>query len=114
MPSTVPLNESGQVTLDGSGNGFVALGPLYTAQTWVPTQLNVNANVAPLIEPTFKYYRGTAGPSNYLGGTYTGSNDSTDISGITINPGEKIYGVWSGGSPGTLMAMTLQGTINIP
>lgn len=114
---TLPLNESGQVFLDGSGNGFVALGPSYTAQTWIPTQLTVSItppNPATFIEPQFKYYRGVAGPTNVLGGTYTGSNDSTDISGIVINPGEKIYGVWTGGSPNVLAVMTLQGTMQIP
>jgi len=114
MPNTLPLAESGQVTLDGSGNGFVALGPLYTAQTWVPSQLTVSITPPPAIEPQFKYYRGTAGPTSILGGTYTGSNDSTDISGITLNPGEKIYGVWLGGSPGVLAVMTLFGEMHIP
>lgn len=114
MPQTLPLNEQGQVTLDGSGNGFVALGPAYTAQTWIPSQLTVTVIPTPAIEPTFKYYRGTAGPTNILGGTYTGSNDSTDISGVVLNPGEKIYGVWTGSSPGGVAVMAIQGQMQIP
>ena len=111
----LPLNEQGTVTLDGTGSGFIALGPSYTAQTWKPLQLNVLITPQPTNEPVFKYYRGTAGPTSFLGGTYTGSNDSTDVRGVVLNPGEKIYGVWTGqGTPGGVASMTIQGTMEIP
>jgi len=115
MTQTLPLNEQATVTLDGTGSGFVALGPTYTMQTWKPRQLNVLVSPAPLNEPTFKYYRGTAGPTSFLGGTYTGSNDSTDVVGVVLNPGEKIFGVWTGtGTAGGVASMTVQGDMEIP
>jgi hypothetical protein len=114
MPQT-DLNESAQVTLDGSGNGFVTLGPSYTYQTWYPTMVNVLITPPPAVEPTFKLYRGSAGPSSYIGGTYTGSNDSSDLNGVTLNPGEKLFGVWSlGGTPGGVASMTITGKISTP
>jgi hypothetical protein len=113
--ATLPLDEQGVVTLDGTGSGFVALGPAYSYQTWIPTQLNVQVSPSPLNEPTFKYYRGTSGPTSFLGGTYTGSNDSTDIRGLTLHPGEKIFGVWTGtGTAGGVASMSIQGTKEIP
>lgn len=114
MPQT-DLNEFAQVTLDGSGAGVVTLGPLYTYQTWYPESVNVLITPAPAIEPTFKLYRGTAAPSSYLGGTYTGSNDSTILSGVTLNPGEKLFGIWAGGgTPGGVASMTIQGKLKTP
>lgn len=111
----LPLNEQGTVTLDANGSGFIALGPSYTAQTWIPTQLTVLVTPAPANEPVFKYYRGTAGPTSILGGTYTGSNDTTDINGIELNPGEKIYGVWTGqGTPGGVASMVINGRMRVP
>jgi len=110
----IDLDESAQVTLDGSGNGAVAIGPSYSYQTWYPTQINVlvTSNVK---EPVFKYYRGrTAGQLNYLGGTYTGSNDSSDINGQTLHPGDTFYCVWTGGDAGAVASVSLSGTKEVP
>lgn len=114
MP-TLPLDESAQVILDGTGSGFVALGPLYTMQTWMPDQLAVLVTPSPANEPTFRFYRGTSGPSSFIDGTYTGSNDTTDLRGVVLNSGEKIYGVWTGfGTAGGVASMTLRGQKVIP
>lgn len=114
MAQTLPLDEFGQVTLDGSGNGAVRIGPLYSYQTWKPTQINVVVSTNTK-EPVFKYYRGTsAGGANFLGGTYTGSNDSSDISGQILHPGESFFCQWTGGDAGALATVTLNGTKEIP
>lgn len=110
MTSTV-LNESAQVTLDGSGNGALAIGPTNSAQTWIPTQINVNVTTNTK-EPVFKYYRGrSVGNLSYLGGTYTGSNDSSDINGQILHPGETFYCVWTAGDPGAIASVSLNGTM---
>jgi len=110
---TVPLNESGSVTLDGSGNGTVRIGPANQFQTWVvstiSTVVSSNAN-----EPVFKAYRGnTPDQSAFIDGTFTGSSDSTNVS-LTLYPGMKITGVWKGGDPGATATMTLIGDNQVP
>lgn len=112
--TTLPLDESKQITLDGSGNGAVTIGPSYSYQTWIPTQINVLVT-SNNKEPQFKYYRGsTVGLTNFLGGTYTGSNDQSDISGQILQPGEVFLCVWTGGDPGAIASVGLNGTKEIP
>lgn len=109
--TTTILNESAQVTLDGSGNGALTIGPLYSAQTWIPTQINVQVTTD-VKEPVFKYYRGrSVGNLAYLGGTNTGSNDNSDINGQTLHPGETFYCVWTGGDAGAIASVSLNGTM---
>jgi hypothetical protein len=110
MPE-VNLFESAQVTLDSNGNGALAIGPSNAAQTWIPTQINVQVT-SNTKEPLFKYYRGrSAGNLNYLGGTTTGSNDQSDIAGQILFPGDSFYCVWTGGDAGAIASVSLNGTM---
>jgi membrane peptidoglycan carboxypeptidase len=106
-----PLNEIAQVVLDGSGNGTVTMGPTNAFQCWKPSNAAcaVSTNVK---EPTFTLYSGRAGSNaNRYGGTYTGSNDNTDISGMVLYPGSVVTGVWTGGDVGGLATLTLSGDV---
>lgn len=118
MPQVI-LNEAGQTTLDGSGNGAVTIGPSNSYQTWKPTGISVQVITTTgtiVKEPVFKYYRGrSAGPLNFLGGTFTGSNDSSDIpAGQILHPGETFYCVWTGGDAGATASVILSGTMDVP
>jgi len=105
------LDESAQTTLDGSGNGFVLLGPTNPATRWIPAYMSVTVSSNNL-EPQFKFYLGnSAGPSTYKGGTNTGSNDTTDIAGIILNPGQKLYCVWTAGDPGAQASAVIGGRL---
>jgi hypothetical protein len=107
----LPLNESVSVTLDGNGNGTVRLGPSNASQQWVPSNAacSVTSNVS---EPIFVLYNGSASNANRIGGTYTGSNDNTDVSGVTLYPGSVFTGVWTNGDPGATATLSLQGAVN--
>jgi hypothetical protein len=105
------LDEALQITLDSNGNGALAIGPYNSAQTWIPTQINVQVT-SNVKEPGFKYYRGrSAGITNYLGGTTTGSNDQSVISGQILHPGETFYCVWTAGDAGAIASVSLNGTM---
>lgn len=106
------LNESFQTTLNGSGNGTLTIGPQYTYQTWVPTLISVSLS-SNVKEPVLKYYRGRS-IGSILGGTYTPSNDQSDVSGQILNPGETFFFVWTGGDAGATAFVTLNGDIQIP
>lgn len=105
------LYESVSVTLDGSGNGTVRLGPSNSFQQWVPSNVAcaVSSNTA---EPVFVCYNGTPSNANRIGGTYTGSNDSDSITDVVLYPGSYLTGVWTGGDAGAIATMTIQGTVN--
>lgn len=110
MP-TSPLDESRQTVLDGSGNGALTIGPVNAAQTWIPSMLGVQVS-SNTNEPLFKFYRGrSAGPTSYIGGTSTGSNDNTDIQGIILHPGETFFCVWTGGDAGAVASVSLNGQL---
>lgn len=107
----LPLNESASVVLDGSGGGTVRLGPSNASQQWVPSNAacSVTSNTS---EPVFVLYNGSPSNANRIGGTYTGSNDNTDVNGVTMYPGSVLTGVWSGGDAGATATLTIQGQVN--
>lgn len=107
----LPLNESATTVLDGTGSGVVRVGPSNSSQQWVPTNAacSTTTNVS---EPIFVLYNGTPSNANRIGGTYTGSNDNTDVSGVTLYPGSVLTGVWTGGDPGATATLSIQGQVN--
>lgn len=106
----LPLNESSSVVLDGNGNGLVRVGPSNASQQWVPSNAacSVDSNTK---EPVFVLYNGSPSNANRIGGTYTGSNDNTDVSGVTLYPGGVLTGVWTGGDAGARATLTVQGDV---
>jgi len=108
MPTTKPLNASGSVTLDATGSGLVDI-QVPTLQTWNVTRLGVlvssNTN-----EPTAKVYIDSEGPGNFLAGTYTGSNDSSDEN-QTLMPGQHLLCRWTGGDHGAVATLSVFGMV---
>ena len=118
---TVPLNESGSVRLDGSGNGTVRIGPDEPAARWLPTVASVSAlTAAPVVnEAQCLFYAGQAPVQQYfVDGTFSGSSgDSSDrITGRVISRTQLpyIWAVWTGGDPGAQATLSVSGTKEIP
>jgi len=115
-PSPVQLNltQRGQVTLDGSGNGAVQLGPDGPQEHWFPTLASVKVAQPVTNEAQCRIY---AGPSvndlYFVDGTLSGSTgDSTDrITGIEIARTQTpyIWAVWTGGDAGHVASLTVNG-----
>lgn len=109
----IPLQESASVTLDGSGNGTVSIGPSSQFQIWNVTNegCNVTSNTN---EPVFKLYKSSGiSAGAFLGGSNQGSNDSASID-VTLYSGMKLTGVWTGGDAGATATLALQGTMTVP
>lgn len=108
MPTTKPLNASGSVTLDSFGTGLVDI-LVPTLQTWTVTRLGVltSSNTS---EPTAKVYVDSEGPGNFLAGTYTGSNDSSDENQILM-PGQHLLCRWTGGDSGAVATLSVFGMV---
>lgn len=116
--TTLPLSESGEVTLDASGNGTVQIGPDGSGETWLPTIASVkcSSNTA---EAACKIYAGHhVSDQNYIDGTLSGSTgDSTgNIAGIQVAVTRQryVWAVWTGGDPGAQATLRLSGTKEIP
>lgn len=108
MVATLVLDVTAQVTLDATGFGRVRLGPTSTRQTW---QVNLAAvkTSTNVLEPTANLYLNSKASS--LGGTYTGSNDSTALDVVVRNG--FILCEWTGGDAGALATLNLHGAILI-
>jgi hypothetical protein len=113
MSQTLPLLEQNSVILNGAGNGAIIFQPQYTDQKWMPTGVSCQTTTN-VKEPIFKIYHGKSAGAALLDGTYTGSNDSTQIQNIIIYPGDGVYCAWTGGDAGAVASATISGTMEIP
>lgn len=110
-----PLNTFATAVLDSNGNGTAQATPppntRWTVQT-VGVQTNQNPNDPTQNIPTCNIYIGGAPISaNFVDGTFTGNQDSTDqTAGIPIYAGQSIYAVWANGPVGALATLSLYGT----
>lgn len=105
----VPLNQEASVTLDGSGNGTVQLGPRI-GQRWNVTNAAVLIANAVKVPQASWYAGGAPTPGNFVDGTFTGNLDATGrIANFTITPGSYVWAVWAGGDPGATATLSIIG-----
>lgn len=117
MTAQVPLSDFVQITLDGSGGGTARLGPRAHGQVWKPTVASIKmAGPTPAgLATCFVYAGGYVGDANFVDSTYDVNNDSTDrVTGQALALGQYVFAVWSGGNPGALATLTVNGTKEIP
>lgn len=110
----LPLNESGNVTLDQDGNGTVRMRPDEPATRWMPAVASVSCS-SKTSEAECKIYIGPNPSERYfVDGTVNGSSgDSSDrVSGSVISRTQMpyIWAVWAGGDPGAEATLVLTGT----
>lgn len=115
MSTSIPLSESIQITLDGSGNGSVLIGPTNPYQVWIPSMASIVVELGnSTVTPSFQLYQGNGANGQTLGGTYNGAQNSTSISGVTLYPGQKLFGQWTGGPAGAIAILSITGTMEVP
>jgi hypothetical protein len=108
------LNESISVTLDGSGNGTVKLGPVGHGVTWSVETASVGCSTN-VHEAQCKIYVGNDTSQRFFrDATLSGSTgDSTDRVTGTLRMNTFVWAVWSGGDPGAQGTLTIDGEVNI-
>jgi hypothetical protein len=112
--AALTLNETSSVTLDGSGNGTVRLGPASPNERWMPTLASVKVATA-AAEATCRIYIGPkASDDSFVDGTFSGSSgDATDrVTGYVIarTRDPYIWAVWAGGDPAAEATLVISGT----
>lgn len=114
--TTVLLNETITVTLNGSGNGTARTGPLSARSIWHPENVHVSANINPVNESQCRIYVGDLPiQGNYRDGTVSGSSgDSSDrVNASVVKCGQYVYAVWSGGDANVIATLNVTGTKDI-
>lgn len=107
----IQLAESGSVTLDASGNGTVTIGPYRANQVWKVSIISVMTSTATL-SPQARVYLGSR--ATYLGGTYTGDNDSSEYAQpVILRRGQQIIVDWTGGDVGATATVNLYGLAEV-
>jgi hypothetical protein len=109
MATTKPLNEGRSTTLSGAGTGVVDL-LVPKLQSWHVTRIAVLAS-SNTSEPTAKVYVDAESPANFLAGTYTGSNDSSDED-LWLMPGQHLICRWTGGDAAASCTLSVFGQVS--
>jgi hypothetical protein len=105
----VPLNVQTAVILDASGNGTAQIGPRI-GQRWNVTNAAVLIANAVKVPQASWYVGGAPIPGNFVDGTFTGNLDATGrIANFSINSGQYVFAVWTGGDVGATATLSLLG-----
>jgi hypothetical protein len=128
-------DETATVILDASGNGTAMITPgastvgggagagKYSGLTWDVIGVAVNvAPVPPATAPVLQAHCSTflsygvqsATPYDFHANTVTGSTGDIDTLITTIQPGDWITCIWTGGDSGAIATMRILGTVNPP
>jgi hypothetical protein len=99
------FSRTAQVVLDASGGGQASIFP--PGMDWVINLSTVSTSTAVKV-PTANVYRNFIAQANFVEGSYTGSNDSSDTR-IVLHAGEALICVWTGGDPGATAAFRVSG-----
>lgn len=109
--TTVALNESVSVTLDGSGNGTAHVGPRGMGTLWNPQVVSVKTSTSTSVPKCLVYAGAKVSDDAFVDGTYQGSNNATDnIKGQVIHPGFYVWAVWTDGDAGATATLSVTGT----
>lgn len=107
------LDETARVTLDASGNGTVQLSPQGARERWtIDFVASTVTNTVPnsQLVAQMVLYRSSATPGNQLAGTYNASLDADSQSQYVLNMSEPVVFVFSGGDPGSIGNVHIEGT----
>jgi len=112
---TRPLNERGQVVLNGSGNGTVSLGPLSILERWKPDNVHVQVSTDTNEAVCYIYVGDVAQQRNFRDATSSGSlgDSSSRVNNDVLTPPMKVWAVWSGGDPGAIATLNVTGVREI-
>lgn len=106
MPKT-PLYQSGSATADANGTATVMLGPLRAFEIWEITGSSVT-NSSTTADPKCIVYRNHVAPSNIVGSTYSGRQDSGPANERLMS-GEKLIAQWTGADVGSACQFNVSG-----
>lgn len=103
------LSESNTAVANAAGKAVARLQPLRAFEEWRIETLAIDSTSSTKM-PTFKSYRGSESPSNFIGGTFTGKNNVDSSFNKSLRNGETLVGVWENCDVGASCTMSITGT----
>jgi hypothetical protein len=106
------LDQTGSVTLDANGNGQFQLAPGGAREKWTINYVSVTmTNTIPnsVKVAQMVMYRSSAQPGNQLSGTSFANMDADSQSVYAFNMGEPAVFLFSGGDPGSIGTVHIEG-----
>ena len=104
------LNESRSGAVPASGVVRLTIGPNRPGTRWQVRTVALSATVADPMPQAKVYLGSTASAGAYLGGTYDGAADSTDLD-VTLHAGQQLLVEWTGATPGDTCTVSVLGTL---
>ncbi len=95
-------------TFGADGRAVARAGPNVYGSRWNVDLMVVSATST--LESECKVYRNVEQPTAMLDNTRTGNQDVSDCN-IDVRPGETLVVVWTGGTPGALATVVVNGTL---
>jgi hypothetical protein len=116
---TLSLTRNLSVTLNGSGNGVIQLGPSSPGEVWLPasTSISCTGSLTGItgISTCFIYAGSYAGQATFVDSTYNvlGAASSL-IAGQSLYPGQYVFAVFTNGPPNQTASLVVSGTRQVP
>lgn len=114
---TLNLTRSVSVTIAGDGTAEAQLGPSMPGEVWLPESVNVSmTGAAPAgVATCLTYAGGVISPGTFLDSTYQVLGAASSIiSGKSVYPGQSVFAVWAGCTPGAVATLAVSGTRQVP
>lgn len=104
----IELYESATAVANAAGKAVCRLQPLRAFETWAIRSLSIISTSSVKI-PTFKAYRGSETPSNFIGGTYSGQVNNDPNFNEDLPNGVALVGVFENCDVGASCTMIIKG-----
>lgn len=101
-------------TIGAGGGVTLQAGPAGIGARWSLDQAGIGTSLGAADASTCAVYAGPQAIAPYLvSQSYAAGGDAIGLAGISLQPGEFVFAVWSGGSPGTVAALKVSGTKSV-
>jgi hypothetical protein len=110
---SAPIGIDGQASgvVLASGSVTLQAGPQGVGARWALDQAGIATSVGAADTATCAVYAGPQASAPYLvAQSYAGGGDAIGLAGYTLQPGEFVFAVWSGGTTGSLAQLKVAGT----
>jgi hypothetical protein len=110
----VPIQPSyTQVVINGSGIAQLQLGPSGIGQRWRATYCQIATSTGANDASTCSIYLGPLAIGPLVGGqSYAGGGDSVGLPGAVMQPGDFLWALWTGGTPGAIASLAIYGDMS--
>lgn len=97
--------------ISAGGSATVSVGPSGLGCRWYPQSVSIATKTGAADASTCVFYLGSIANSNIVGTSYAGGGDQVGLAVPMMQPGDLLYAVWAGGTPGDWCSMQTIGDL---